>query len=561
MNSAAGKIIILFVVPAILYVAFLSFMPLMEPDEGRYSAIPSAMNQSGDYVTPRLKGAVYFEKPPLCYWATALSFRIFGENEFASRLPVALSAWGCMLLVYYMATFLCGNGTGLYAAAIFTTSLLPYSLGRINVLDMPLTFFVSFAIWAGFRHLSGGSGTRKWVYLLYACSALAFLTKGLIGIVFPFAIITIWLLFSGQMRKIRLLFSPGGILILLVISLPWLILVQAANKEFFYFFFIQEHFLRYTTTMHHRNEPFYYYIPVVIAGAMPWCVFLPGALRKNTRDKLFDGRGRAFLITWMGFVFIFFSASSSKLIPYIAPVFLPLAVFMGRIFKNYADQGPDDAAHEGWGKKAAIIAPVVLQAALFIIALMLPAFLKNHRVAFDAWWPLILLPLMLQVALVVVPGLVRKKNGEAWFLSIYVITALFFGLLVFPLSRFLTPYKSAYPIVKALKSNLPAGRELYQYGMSLYGVDFYGKMRTPVVDDIGEVRFGSERLPPEERTHYFLTSDEFFRLFRDRGDIYCVTDGTEKVERLRGEAPGLRVLWSNGEFHLIHMVKQKGSQS
>ncbi|MDZ4247384.1 MAG: glycosyltransferase family 39 protein, partial [Dehalococcoidia bacterium] len=100
MTGLTGKLLILFIMPLFLYVGLLPVMPLMEPDEGRYSAIPSSMNKSGDYITPRLKEAVYIEKPPLAYWATALSFKIFGENEFSSRLFAGLCAWGCILLVY-----------------------------------------------------------------------------------------------------------------------------------------------------------------------------------------------------------------------------------------------------------------------------------------------------------------------------------------------------------------------------------------------------------------------------------------------------------------------------
>ena len=123
--------------------------------------------------------------------------------------------------------------------------------------------------------------------------------------------------------------------------------------------------------------------------------------------------------------------------------------------------------------------------------------------------------------------------------------------MVFPLSQLLSPNKSAYAIVDAIKKYVPPGREVYQFDMLLYGIDFYGKMRTPVVDDIGEVRYGSEFLPPSEKSHYFLTSAEFFRLCREGGQIYCATKGRENLDRLRKELPGLTVLWGNGYYYLV----------
>jgi 4-amino-4-deoxy-L-arabinose transferase-like glycosyltransferase len=129
MQDRTLKIIILLIIPMVLYLLPLPFTPLMEPDEGRYSAIPNEMNTTGDYVTPRLKGAVYFEKPPLSYWATALSFKIFGKNEFASRLFVALCAWGCILLTYRMGLFFHDAREGLYGAAVLSTFLFHAAIG------------------------------------------------------------------------------------------------------------------------------------------------------------------------------------------------------------------------------------------------------------------------------------------------------------------------------------------------------------------------------------------------------------------------------------------------
>jgi len=93
---------ILVLIPFLLYIVFQGIMPLMEPDEARYSLIPREMNQTGNYITPHIKNTVYLEKPPLAYWATAISFKIFGENDFSARLFVGLCAWGCILLAYWI---------------------------------------------------------------------------------------------------------------------------------------------------------------------------------------------------------------------------------------------------------------------------------------------------------------------------------------------------------------------------------------------------------------------------------------------------------------------------
>jgi 4-amino-4-deoxy-L-arabinose transferase-like glycosyltransferase len=552
MDWAKNKKIICFFLPFIIYLGLLAVVPLMEPDEGRYSAIPSEMNQSGDYVTPHLKGTVYLEKPPLCYWATALSFKIFGENEFSARLFSALCAWGCILLVYRMGTFLHGEKTGFYAALVLATSLFPFAIGRLNILDMPLAFFVSVAVWFGFRYFSDGAYGKKNIYLFYLFCSLAFLTKGLIGIVFPSAIVIIWLVLAGRWRDTLRLFSPTGIIIFLAVAGPWLILVQGANKDFLWFFFVQEHFLRYTTTMHSRNESVFFYVPIIIAGAMPWWAFLFKAAKESGAKlfSLFGPTEKLFLFAWAGFIFLFFSISSSKLIPYIAPVFLPIAVFMGHIFRTHDDR----SGNLDYGKDAGILCrlPVVLQSLLFIAVLLAPPFLKNHGIPFHAWLPWVVFPILMQIAIIFLPEIIGRKWRSGWFITIYVLSFLFMSSLIFPMSQFLTPYKSAYPITRIIKDYVPTGEELYQYGMSLYGVDFYSKRRTPVVDDIGELRPGVEKLPLEERNRYFLTSDIFLRLCRGKKDIYCVTEH-EIAEKLKKKTAFSDVLWDNGYYSLVHL--------
>jgi 4-amino-4-deoxy-L-arabinose transferase-like glycosyltransferase len=553
MQEGTIKLFILFLIPLLLYVVPLPFTPLMEPDEGRYSAIPSAMNASGDHVTPRLKATVYFEKPPLAYWATALFFKLFGENEFSSRLFVALCAWGCIILTYRMGMFFHDTRTGLFAAAILSTFLYHAAIGRINILDMPLAFFVCLASWSGFRYFVAGPRRKPWLYLLYLFSALAFLAKGLIGVVFPFGILFIWLILSGRWRQTLTLFSPFGMVLFAAVALPWLILVQQANPDFFRFFFIQEHLLRYATKMHDRYQPIYFYLPIILAGTLPWCAFLPETMR-GIRWKevtaLFGGEEKRLLLVWIGVVLVFFSLSSSKLIPYIAPVFLPLALIFGHIFRRHEDTTQESA--ERGAVPIRYRATAILQSLLFMTVLIAPIFLPGHRVEPGTWFAWIAVPFFILILLPVVPGRLRAKTGMGWFMAVYCLSALFLGSVTFPVAEYITPYKSAYPLSQAIKARLPAGEPLYQYGMSLYGVDFYTGMRTPIVDDIGELTYGSKQLPREEREAYFLSSDSFFELIRQKERVYCATE-RDKMERLKKEIPGLKVLWHNEVFFLLRL--------
>jgi 4-amino-4-deoxy-L-arabinose transferase-like glycosyltransferase len=553
------KILFLFIIPLLLYIFLLPVMPLMEPDEARYSDIASLMNRTGDYITPRLNHVVYLEKPPLCYWATALSFKILGENEFSSRLFVALCAWGCILLVYRMGTFFHDEKTGLYSAGVLSTFLYHSILGKINILDMPLTFFVCLATWAGYRYFAENFQRKGWLYLLYVSSALAFLTKGLIGIAFPFAIMILWLSISKRWGDILRLFSPVGMILFLLVSCPWIILVQKANEDFLWFFFIREHFLRYTTTLHGRNHTALLYIPIILLGTLPWSAFLLKALKEDVGKRVppFKAAERQFLLIWIFFILIFFSISSSKLIPYIAPIFLPIAILMGHLFRSYEDQ--TITLEKGRGRRFLYNLPIILQSLMFITLIFLLLFTKNvlskyvENSHIEKWGWFLSLPILFQVMMNFLPSIVKKRWRGGWFLTIAVLSTLFLISMHFPLTYLLTPYRSAYPVSKAIHALLPHDQELYQYGISLYGIDFYNKIRTPIVDRFGELQYGVNQLPPDERSHYFLSQEELIKRCEEKGGLYCLTRDKEDVEELKKRVSVLEVLWDNGILYLLRL--------
>ncbi len=216
-----------------LFAVQLGESVLVNPDEGRYAEIPREMVASGDWVTPRLDGVTYFEKPPLMYWAVALCLKAFGPSEWSMRAAPALFALGGILLTYATARRLHGRTAGLVAATVLGTTLLYYAMGRILILDMAVSVLMSATLGCfilGVREAPGA--TRRWFfYGLYASAALATLTKGLIGFLLTGAVMFVWLLVFNQWKRLRPLYLPTGVMLFLLIAAPWHFLVAARNPD------------------------------------------------------------------------------------------------------------------------------------------------------------------------------------------------------------------------------------------------------------------------------------------------------------------------------------------
>ena len=313
-----------------LMFAFLGERPLFVPDEGRYAEIAREMSVSGDYITPSLNHIKYFEKPALYYWLSAGAIKLGGLNLWSLRSVNAfLGLLGC-LLVYLTARTLFDRATGFVAALILGTTSLYFVMAHMISLDLPVTVFLTATLCAFILGNQYPPGKTRFFYLMgaSATAALAVLSKGLIGIIFPIMIITAWIVLSRQWRLLKHQYVFWCVLVFLLIAAPWHILVGIRNPEFFYFYFIEQHFLRYTTMDIGHYQPVWFFIPILMIGFFPWIVFLPQALihawKKNagTADKFF--------FLWAVLIFLFFSFSKSKLIPYILPIFPPLAILTAR---------------------------------------------------------------------------------------------------------------------------------------------------------------------------------------------------------------------------------------
>jgi 4-amino-4-deoxy-L-arabinose transferase-like glycosyltransferase len=328
---------------AVLWLIPIGQRPLISPDEGRYATLALHILQSGDWVTPRLNGFLYFEKPPLGYWAGALAFQLFGVNEFAARLWPAVAGLGCAAAVGWAAAAWWGREAAVRAVAIAASMLWIVGNGHFLTLDSGLSFGLTLAL-TGVLHgfAPGVTPQRHRVALLgvWVGMAVATLAKGPIGIVIPGATLLIysgvaWL--QGDRAALTRVWCGlewgWGLALYLLLTAPWFVLVSMRNPGFAEFFFIHEHVLRYTTGVSRRTGAIWYFVPLLIMGSLPWATLMaqrawqalraPGAHAVGHDSPL---RPTTLMWCWCGFVFVFFSLSGSKLPSYILPMFAPLAM-------------------------------------------------------------------------------------------------------------------------------------------------------------------------------------------------------------------------------------------
>ncbi len=531
---------LLFLAFFLFYFSALGTIPLLEPDEGRYAEIPREMLARGDFVTPHLNGVVYLEKPPLFFWGNAISMALLGENEFAARCFTALASVAGILLTYWMGAVLCGWRTGLFSSIVLSTSLYYYIVGRVNTLDMTLAVCLMLSIFPAYLYLSGKRESRGYLHLSYAGAGMAYLTKGLIGVVFPPAILLCWLIFSRRHRDIVRAISFPGIVVFLAVALPWTLLVQRENPDFFRFFFVHEQFMRYTTTIHQRVEPFWYFLPVMVGGFVPWIAFLRRIVlsARSGAGKFLEREDMAFLLSWILFIFIFFSVSRSKLPTYIAPIFPPLAVLFGRGLDTWADR-------EGGAVRCR--SPLALAGLLAAVMIILPS-QSRHPVDPSAWARVTALPVLLIVAWGAIPLFLRRLGAERVVLLSFLTLALFLTSINRPAADYIGSYKSAKGMSEVLSAALRPGDVVAQYRTYKQGIPFYTKRRTVQVEEAGELSYGASRAG--DRADFFLDAAGFERLWASGTRVFCVFK-RDAMPFVRQKFPGHRLLYRSDAGILI----------
>lgn len=307
----------------LLYLTGLTAVGIFDPEEGRHVSVATAMLRTGDIVVPQLQGFPYLEKPPLAYWLIALSFRALGRGEFSARLPAAAMGLLGVAAVGGLARIVLGFRAALLSATVLALSTQWFLQSRYMTTDMILSGWITVAL-AAF-YVAFHTRRHGFYLLFFFAMAMATLAKGILGVVLPCGAVGVFVAWTRRWSLLAEMRPVKGAALFAAIVLPWFFLVERRIPEFLHYFVVDQHVARFVGSAQEHPAPVWFFVPVVAFGFFPWIAHVPGAasLLGDSRDL------PAFLGSWFGVVFVFFSIAQEKLMGYILPAYPPLAILVG----------------------------------------------------------------------------------------------------------------------------------------------------------------------------------------------------------------------------------------
>lgn len=509
---------------------------LFEPDEGRNAEKAREILLLNDWITPHENFHAVLDKPIFFYWLIALSYKLFGVSEWAARLPSALAAFGCLLVVYFFVRRWWGEWEARWSVLILATSAGYFAFSRIVIFDMTLTAFISLALWAFYQAAHESEPTAGWgtCALLYIALGAATLTKGLVGLVVPGMIIFFYLLLSNSWRVLGKIHLPAGAVLFLLVVTPWYVLAEMHNPGYLRYYLWEEHFGRFVTTKFNRSNPWYFYLYVAPLGLLPWTFMLPATVQKFWRRRPDDKT--LWLILWAALPILFFSLSKAKLPHYILPSFPALAMLIGVTLPGAISE-PQDRCRLGFAAAWAILSSFFLYSIAGVVRPEILPEIARHR--FDGIAILFCASAAVSLALAylaskrilwakIKPGTVFLGQG---------IGMLFFLVTLAEMMVLIAPARSAKEIaVKALSFLTPA-TQMVSYDTYAEGLPFYLKAEKPV---------------------WVVTHSKKKSTFL--GNFYAITGRPEPISPL-GEGlltfEEFRDHWHSSDMPLVILVKEK----
>jgi len=419
-----SSLIVILLLSLFLYTWKIGDIVFVDEDEAIYADIASEMIENGDYLTPHYNFEVFHDKQPLIYWFIALSFLIFGKNEFAVRFWHSLMATGEIYIIYLMGKELFNRNTALLSSLITSTFFFYFYQARSPLMDIPLTLFITLSLYFFIKFFK----TKNLCYHYLSCftAGLAVMTKGLVGIVLPCLIISVFII---TVRKKNILTDLRkyflhiilGFIVFIIVAAPWHIIEYYLYGDIF----IKKVFMNLTFGRYLRgvgetspSYPFFTHLITILYGSLPWSGLIPCSLLLILREK--NKWEIKFILIWLLVVFLFFSISAPKRIRYILPLFPALGIMLGYLWHYYLD------STENFIRKYITISAVLslplgglIAGAILYARMNFPE--EFTRVSFFCLPPLIILSTGIIISAVI---LLFQKKKQA--LLCFILTGLIF---------------------------------------------------------------------------------------------------------------------------------------
>ena len=507
-------LIVLFFAAAVYLGCILSPPSLMDDVDAVQAQIARNMVQSGDWVTARLDGVPYLEKPPLLYWMIAVSYKVFGVHDWSARIPVALSAIALCWITAAFGLWAFGKRAGFYAGLCMSTCIGLFLFTRILLPDAMLTFSIALALWALLRTLDEEERHPKaWAALMAASLAIGVLLKSLIGIVFPIGAAILYLLITRQLfaaRTWKRLSPIRGLLIILLIAAPWHILGTIRNPPYFsftmkslpgeyhgfwWFFFINEQLLRFLNLRYPRDYdtvPRSLFWLFNLIWLFPWSVYLPAAFKLNYQPVDRAGRTRLMALCWIGFVMVFFTFSTTQEY-YSMPIYPAMALLVGSAIT--LEDRVVRAGTRAVTVFCAIAAILILSTLVAVRHLPTPGDISQALSSNPSAYKLSLghmedltlnsfaylrLPLAVAAAAFVIGGISTLRAGrKTAYLGIAIMMLVFFHAARLAMVTF-DPYLSSRPLINALERS-PRGELIIDHHYYWFSSVFFYTDRTALL--------------------------------------------------------------------------------
>lgn len=478
------RLLIICAISTITFFAGLGRAAITESDEAFYAEAGREMLAGRDWLTPHFNYELRFQKPILYYWIVAASYRVAGVTEAAARFGSALSGFGLTVLTFVAARRMFGDEVAFTSSVIVATNFGYFAMAHLSLPDLPLTFFISLAIWSGLIALDRPDA-RAPMLCAAAAAGLAVLTKGPLGVVLPSLVLVTIAVVEHQWRRIAPVRLAAGLLVFAAIAVPWYAAMTLTHGiDYLRGFFLADNLERFATTRFNDPRQPWYYLPVVAGGLLPWTPFaallVRPAWRWARRRRRLSGDERR-LAAWVLLPLAFFTISVGKQARYILPILPPLAILIARAIERRRASGASSS-----GLRAVRYAGL---AAMFILCIVgvtmwrirgLLAYANNVSTVANA--ASLIVVLAVAAGIVVVFGSVKAIVPALTVASALTLAALQYGVFSTPRSE---PVEAAAEFILQERR---ANERIGVYNAFVRNLVFYTRVRHEGLYDDGQAR-------------------------------------------------------------------------